>query len=235
MMSSQSPQAQLALSLNLQDNCTFESYFAGPNNENIKMIQAQLDKAGESFIYLWGKKGVGCSHLLQAACHQTKLKNQSALYLSLNAEQDPKDVFQDLERLDLVCLDDIEFVAGQKDWEEALFHLYNRLRDANKKLMVASSQPPKGLAIQLPDLHSRLQWGVSVQIKALDDEALVAAMQLRAKQRGIVLSTEVCDFIIKRVNRSMSSLYQVLTRLDELSLTMKRNLTIPFVKMVLDL
>ena len=231
----QHQQAQLALSLNLKDNCTFESYFAGPNADNIKIIQSLLSSEGDRFIYIWGKRGVGCSHLLQAACHYANQQSLSSVYLSLDINENPQEMFQDLERLDLVCLDDIQQIAGHPEWETAVFHLYNRLKDAKKKLIVAGNQPPKGLNIQLPDLLSRLQWGVAFQIFSLEDDELVAALQLRAKQRGIILSTEVCEFIIKRVNRSMSSLYQILTKLDELSLTMKRNLTIPFVKMVLGL
>jgi len=228
-------QTQLALSLNLKDDCTFESYVSGSNAENIQVIQKILSTPEDAFIYLWGKKGVGCSHLLQAACHYVTLQCKASFYIALSPSQDPAKVFQNLERTDLVCLDDLEAVAGLPVWEEALFHLYNRLKDAKKKLIVAANTPPKGLEIKLPDLHSRLQWGVSFQIFSLDDHELVSALQLRAKQRGIMLSTEVCEFIIKRVNRSMSSLYQILEKLDKLSLTMKRNLTIPFVKMALNL
>jgi DnaA family protein len=228
-------ETQLALSLNLKDDCTFESYVSGSNANNILVIQKILSTLEDAFIYLWGKKGVGCSHLLQAACHYVSLQHKASFYISLDPSMDASSVFQNLERTDLVCLDNLERVAGLPDWEEALFHLYNRLKDAKKKLIVAANMPPKGLAIKLPDLHSRLQWGVSFQIFSLEDNDLVSALQLRAKQRGITLSKEVCEFIIKRVNRSMSSLYQILEQLDELSLTMKRNLTIPFVKMVLKL
>lgn len=225
---------QLPLGLHLKDDCTFESYFPGPNVHIINIVQRTLLQPEDGFIYLWGRKGVGCSHLLQAACHFVAMHEQASFYLPLT-KQLKKDVLADLERTDLVCLDDLENIAGDSGWEEAIFDLYNRIKSSKKKLIIAAKQPPKGTQIALMDLRSRLEWGIALQVQELEDHDLVQALQLRAKKRGMQIHEEVAEFIINRVTRSMFSLYLILDELDVASLKLKRKITIPFVKKILRL
>lgn len=225
---------QLALELQLRDDCTFESYYPGPNAHIISIIKRSVLQPEDAFIYLWGRKGAGCSHILQAACHYATVHQMSSLYLPLNKNLSTDD-FQDLERTDLVCLDDLENIESDPALEEAIFDLYNRIKSSKKKLIIAATQPPKGTKIQLMDLRSRLEWGVACQVHSLSEEDLVQAVLLRAEKRGIQISKEVIEFIIHRVTRSMKSLYVLLEQLDFASLKHKRNITIPFVKKILKL
>lgn len=233
-MSNDASENQLPLAISLQDNCTFESYFPGPNAHIINIIKQAIAQNEDAFIYLWGREGVGCSHLLQAACHYATELGQSALYLPLN-KQIRTGFFQDLERTDLICLDNLDAVTGDPILEEALFDLYNRLKASKKKMLIAAKQPPKGAKIQLADLRSRLEWGIACQVHVLSEGELVKAVLLRAEQRGIVISREVVEFIINRVTRSMGALYALLETLDRAQLKHKRHLTIPFVKKILRL
>lgn len=223
---------QLPLGLHLKDDCTFDSYFPGPNLHVINIIQRTLLQPEDAFIYIWGRKGVGCSHLLQAACHFSTTHEKASFYLPLT-KQLHLDVLDDLERTDLVCLDNLENIAGDPKWEEAIFDLYNRIKISNKKLIIAAKQPPKGTEIALMDLRSRLEWGIALQIHELQDRDLVHALQLRAQKRGMQIHEEVAEFIINRVTRSMFSLYLILDELDVASLKLKRKITIPFVKKIL--
>ena len=225
---------QLPLELHLRDDCTFESFYPGKNTHIISIIKKFILQSGDGFIYLWGRTGVGCSHLLQASCHFATLHQLSSVYLCLQPRLNLS-IFTDLERTDLICLDGLETIAGNETWEEALFDLYNRVKSNGKKMMIASKQPVKGAGIQLQDLQSRLEWGIAMQVQPLEDDALIGALQLRAQQRGMEIHNDVAEFIIHRVARSMGQLYAILEILDEASLRLKRKITIPFVKKILSL
>lgn len=226
--------AQLPLGVGLRDDATFANFLPRGNAALVSALQAQLDADGEAFIYLWGGEGSGRSHLLQAACHEAGARDKRALYLPLHdLGHFPPHMLEDAERLDLVVIDDIEAVIGRKRWEEALFHGFNRLRDAGKRLVIAATAPPRQLDVKLPDLASRLTWGVTFQIQRLDDDGRFEALQLRARARGMQLPDEVARYILHRGPRRLSELFDALERLDRASLSAQRKLTIPFVKQAL--
>ncbi|MGD9593127.1 MAG: DnaA regulatory inactivator Hda [Candidatus Berkiella sp.] len=227
---------QLPLSIGLRDDCTLETFYTGDNLQMKNHLRHIAKGKGEQFTYLWGKEGVGRTHLLQGVCNDASRLGINAVYLPL-AElraNSPK-LLEGLERLNVVCIDDIDAISGDSAWEEALFHLYNRLKALNHHLVVAALSPPALLSIQLADLKSRLAWGITYHIQPLDDDQLVAALQLRAKQRGLELSKEVGLFLMRRAMRAMPHLYELLDQLDRASLAAQRRLTIPFVKSVLDI
>lgn len=236
MVNKELPLQQLPLGLALKDDCTLETYYPGANDLALWQIKQMAQGKGEQFAYVWGREGVGRTHLLQGACHYVSRFLKTAFYFSLaNPSSISLKILEGLERIDLVCIDDIEAIAGMSEWEEALFHLFNRIRNANHRLLIAANCPPKALKIKLSDLNSRLMWGSIYQLHPLDDEQLIAALQLRAKQRGLELNTEVGAFLIKRCIRKMPVLYDMLEKLDKASLAAQRRLTIPFVKSVLGL
>lgn len=229
---------QLSLSVNLNDDATFDNFYAPAQTHNAMVVQglrAQLDGSGEAFIYLWGAPGCGLTHLLQAACHQAQAMGLAVQYLPLRdlVGYAPDELFAGLEDLDLVCLDCLPTVAGRPDWELAIFNLYNRLREQGKRLLVAAEHSPRELTISLADLRSRLQWGITYQVHSLGDDDKQQALQLRARARGLELGDEVAQYIIQRLPRDTNELFWQLQRLDHASLTEQRKLTIPFVKKVL--
>ena len=111
-----------------------------------------------------------------------------------------------------------------------MFHLFNRLRDSGRRLLIAASQSPRELPVKLPDLKSRLTMALVFQMRGLSDEDKLRALQLRASRRGLHLTDEVGHFILTRGTRSMSALFELLERLDQASLQAQRKLTIPFLK-----
>ncbi|MGI9275963.1 MAG: DnaA regulatory inactivator Hda [Endozoicomonas sp.] len=236
-MSYMSLPVQLPLSVQLRDDATFANYFSGQNAALINLLDMDRQVPGmdiEQFIFLYGSTGVGCSHLLQAACHQVDSRQGRSIYLPMEELiHYPSKLLEGMERLQLVCIDDVGAAAGIAEWEEALFDLFNRLRDSQTRLLVAADCPPKALKIQLPDLVSRLSWGLVFQVQPLTDQEKVAALQLRAHLRGLDMSEDVARYIIYRSNRDMGHLFKVLQKLDSASLRAKRKLTIPFVKQVM--
>lgn len=227
--------SQLPLGVGLRDDATFANFFPGANASLMTHLDEQLGEGGEPFLYLWGGEGVGCSHLLQAACHNADAEGKRALYLPLDAlGHFPPDILEEPERLDLLAIDDLQLVVGRKRWEEALFHGFNRLRDAGKRLIIAADRSPRQLEVKLPDLASRLSWGVVFHVQPLDDGQRLAALQLRARVRGMQLPDEVARYILHRGPRQLDRLSEILARLDRESLSAKRKLTIPFVKQALE-
>lgn len=226
---------QLALpDIKLNEEATFSSFCWGENTLLRKELTSMLDGLGESFVYLWGNKGIGKSHLLQAACHALS-PHQSTLYLPLTSLKnwDPA-VLTDLELYDLFCIDDISAIAGMPAFEEALFHLYNRIRDNQKLLIVADTAQPRHSNIKLPDLRSRLSSGLIIQIKELSDPDKIETLSLEARRRGFELPHSVAQFLVNRSARNMHDLYLLLDRLDEASLALQRKITIPFIKTILN-
>lgn len=227
---------QLTLGLSLKDEATFANFYAPKNAEIVTELKKTASGQGEKAVYLCGTRGQGCSHLLQAACHEAYQQQMSSVYLplaqliSLSSE-----VLNGLESLDLVCIDDLHVIAGLPEWEEAIFHLYNRLYDAGGKMIIAANDLPKSIKLQLPDLISRLSWGFVFQLHPLEDNEKLFILIMRANHRGISLSDEVGKYILTHCPRHMGTLFAALDALDKASLAAQRRLTIPFVKEVLEI
>jgi len=227
---------QIPLGIQLRDSASFDNFIPGPNREALAYLRKQTGVEHVPSVYLWGGQGAGKSHLLQAACHEMSRHAEACAYipLQLAAQMSPA-VLDGLEGLALVCIDDVQVIAGQRDWETALFHLINRLRDQDRQLLLCGDRAPVGLPLQLPDLGSRLSWGLVFQLQALDDEDKVRALQRRARDRGLEMSGAVADYLLRRCPRDMGSLYGMLARLDQAALAAQRRLTIPFIREFLDL
>lgn len=226
---------QLTLSVTVRDDARFANFFAGPNAQVVYSIQDQWREMGEPFIYLWGSQGVGCSHLLQAACHYAEGLGHKAVYLPLSelVSYDPS-IFENLESLQLVALDDLDAITGKPEWEVALFHLFNRLRDSGTRMLVAAKEAPRNSGVLLPDLQSRLSWGITYQLESMADEEKIKALLLRARVRGLNVSEEVGRYILTRGPRDLTGLFDLLAELDQASLSAQRKLTKPFVKELLN-
>ncbi len=223
--------AQLALPVHLQDDATLENFLFGDEVAPLRgLLEDQTGMEGEPSIYLYGPQGSGRSHLLQAACQA--LPGGDAVYLPLEQLQGmaPDHVLDGVEALSRVCLDNVHAVAGDSDWEQALFHFINRARERGCRLLFSADAAPRQLPITLPDLGSRLSWGIVFQLKAPDDTRKLEIMRFRAGRRGIALDDDAARYILSRAPRSMAALMEVLERLDQDSMAMQRPLTIPFIK-----
>lgn len=224
---------QLPLGIRLKDGNTFGNFISGPNSEVLAYLHEQL--CDGVAVYLWGVAGTGKTHLLQAACHEAVKADLRSAYVPLTCWRELSvELLQGLEAVDLVCIDDVAAIAGQAEWEAALFHLYNRLRDVGGRLLISGTLPPVSLPLALPDLRSRLAWGMVFQLQALDDEEKLAGLRQRARARGLDLPEKVGRYLLQRCPRDMTSLFRLLDSLDRASLAAQRRLTIPFIKEVMD-
>ncbi len=228
--------SQLVLPLRLADHAVFASFYAQGNESLVATLrELAVDAAGLDGhgCWLWGAVSTGKTHLLQAVCDQA---GDRSVYIPLStfAASGPA-ILDGLASRELVCIDDIETVAGDADWETALFDLCNQLSDAGGQLIVAASMAPRECPIGLADLASRLSRLPVFHVHELDDEQRVTALQLRATHRGLDLPGETARYLLKRSRRDMASLYGLLDKLDFEALRAQRRLTVPFVRDVLKL
>lgn len=200
--------------------------------------RASLEQAAEASlehnIFLAGPQGSGKTHLLRAAVSHGLALGRSAVYVPL-ARMAPMlpDMLEGFERHDVICLDDVQAVAGSAEAEVAMFHFYNRAKEAGARLVFSASGMPASLSIQLPDLVSRLEQSVRFTLDVLDETGKRQVLLLRARQRGLELDEAAMDYLFTRVSRDLHALSRILDRLDHASLAAQRRLTIPFIKTVL--
>lgn len=220
---------QLPLAVRLRDFAVFDTFEPGPNGAIVALLQ-DPSAAGPA-AWIWGPPGSGKTHLLQAAC----AASPAAAYLPagelLGAGPAVLDGWDDRA---LVCIDDIDRLAGKADWELAAFTLFNRLWERGGRLVVSAASAPAATHFSLPDLHSRLAWGGAFRLEPLSDEDRVAALRRRARHRGLELPPESARYLLRRLPRDMRELCGWLDTLDVASLAAGKRLTLPFVKSVIE-
>ncbi len=224
-------QDQIPLPLKLQEDFSFEHFIA---DENALIIES-LKNASEPFIFLWGDAGTGKTQLLQATCqYQTQL-GKTAAYLPLQELQvfSPQ-ILDGMGNIDLICLEDIELVCGNTQWEEALFNLFNQLRLTGGRLVISSNTSPQQSNVRLNDLKSRLCSGLPLNLKPLSDEGTIKALQAHADKLGLELKHDMAKYLVNHYARDLPNLWSLLDTLNQASLIAKRKLSIPFIKNTLN-
>ena len=225
---------QLPLALRWPAHQRFDCFVPGQNGVAIDLLRSSAVAAGSSWIYLTAPAGSGRTHLLIAACSAASDAGRSAQYLSMAALRVPRaDAIRGFGGSDLLAIDDLDAISGERDAEHALFDLYNRCRAEGTLLLFAAGAPPAQLGIGLPDLVSRLSACTQVALKPLDEEARRTLFRDRALARGIELDDGVLDWLFARTRRDVGSLLDVLERIDRASLAAQRRVTVPFLRTLL--
>ncbi len=198
---------------------TLDNFVVGRNVELIAALRQAAAGATEvRAVYLWGEKGSGKSHLLQAMAVQSA--GQHAHY-AVRAVP---------EAAGVVAVDDVEALDGAA--QIALFELYNRMREQGGLLLVSGTQAPAHLGLR-DDLRTRLGWGLVYQVHALSDEEKAEALRQHAGARGFELPHEVTQYLLRHGRRDLPSLLLVLDALDEHCLRLKRAASVPLLKEVM--
>jgi len=231
---------QFTLAVTLPDDETLQSFYGADSSPAVAYIRQYLQPETANSgkpqppVFVFGASGSGKSHLLYAACVQAQELGLTSQLLALDefAQYSPR-MLDNLEQLDLVCLDNIGAVAGDSHWQVALFDLYNRLAEHGKKLIIVADDQPTALGFTLPDLVSRLQACTVFQLRLLSDDDKQKLLQQKARVRGLDLPDEVARYLLNRQHRDIRALVDTLDILDKASMVHQRRLTIPFVKDVL--
>ena len=226
--------AQLPLALRFPPDQRFETFVAAPEGALAQLRALARGEQAAGSVYIAGPASTGKSHLLLAVCAEAEAAGRRTAYLPLAVAagrlREAMDAFEDA---DLVALDGLEVVAGNRDDEVALFDAHNRARDAGRSLLYAARTIPDSLDLVLPDLRSRLSQSARIALEPLDDRGRAEVLRLRAQRRGLQLDEAAIEWLLRRVDRDLVSLTALLDRLDRESLAAQRRLTVPFLRSVL--
>ncbi len=220
---------QLPLSVSLEDGSTFANFYVQPGSANELALNAVQGAGAGEHIYLWGERGSGCSHLLQAGVRSSR---GQGIYLPLDvlSAESPSDVLASLDHCDLLALDSLDAVIGNPEWSEQLFYLYNRILEREAVLLVAAECAPAELTCALADLQSRLTSMQTHYLRSADDPGKIELMKLRARNRGFELPDTVGHYLLRHYSRDIRDQIGFLEKLDRRSLVAQRGLSIQLVK-----
>lgn len=221
---------QLPLSLRLHPTKRLSDFIPGNNAAVLAAITSLLNNS-ESQLFLWGPACSGRTHLLLGACAVAEDQGLRVAYLPLlERDQLSIDLLEGMEHLDLLAFDDVQGIAQDPQWELAVFNLYNRAREQSARILCAADTGPATLALALPDLRTRLAWGLTLQLQPLDDADKQQLLEQAAALRGMDLSAGVAHYMLTHCQRDLSNLIQLLDDLDLASLAAKKKLTLHFVR-----
>jgi len=247
---------QLPLGVRIPDRAVFESYFSGQANaqavEHAMRIASGVAASGpdgttarggvsgagrevgtQAVTWLCGPTSVGKTHLLQAIVARASTRGRAGYFPLIELAPLGVGVLEGLTSLDCICLDDLDQVAGQLDWEKTLFGLLREIQERDSSLVVSAKAPPALLPWSLRDLGSRFTAAAIFQLHELDEDDQQKALQLHAHVRGFELPDDTARWLQRRFPRDMRTLYSLLDTLDEAALVAQRRLTVPFIRSVL--
>jgi DnaA-homolog protein len=224
---------QIPLGMRVADRAVFASFLPGHNAEALEHLQQLSGGAACGLTWVCGPEGSGKTHLLQATCAAASEQLRAGYVPLAEVAALGVGVLEGLPQMQCLCLDDIDRVAGQLEWERGIFGLLREIEDSGARLILAAQAPPALLRFVLADLGSRCAAGAVFQLRLLDEHEQQAALQLRARLRGLELPDETWHWLRKRFPRDMRTLYRLLDTLDEAALTAQRRLTVPFIREVL--
>jgi DnaA-homolog protein len=224
---------QIPLGLRLPDRAVFASFLPARNAEALAHARRIAAGAAAGLSWLCGPPAAGKTHLLQAICAAASAR-AAAGYLPLaELASLGVGVLEGVPQLACLCIDDVDALAGRLEWERALFGVLREIEDAGGALVLAAAAPPALLPWALPDLGSRCAAAAVLQLRPLDEGEQQAALQLRARLRGVELPAATLRWLQRHFPRDMRSLYELLDTLDVAALAAQRRLTVPFIREVL--
>lgn len=220
------------LELSLNPKCTFQTFVVGSCNQFAHAAaQAVADAPGKTYnpLYIYGGVGLGKTHLMHAIGHAVKEKNKYLRLSYISAEKfmnelinsiryDKAQTFREKYRsIDVLLMDDIQFMAGKERTQEEFFHTFNALYDKQKQIVISSDCPPREIPTLEERLHSRFEWGLIADMEPPDLETKVAILKRKADLDGVALPDDVAFFIAGKVKSNIRELEGSLVRLIAIS------------------
>ncbi|MFH1387170.1 MAG: chromosomal replication initiator protein DnaA [bacterium] len=236
------------LNLYLNARYTFENFVVGHGN---RFAHAAAGAVAESPataynpFFLYGGVGLGKTHLMQAIGNRVVLKNPNAKILYTTSEtftneliasirEDKTIQFRNKYRnIDVLMVDDVQFIAGKERTQEEFFHTFNALYESNKQIVLSSDRPPKEMLTLEERLRSRFEWGLTADVQAPDFETRIAILQKKAEISGVVVSDEVLAHIAAKIVSNIRKLEGALIRVVAFASLSGKEIDLPLVEAVL--
>jgi len=204
---------------------TFDNFVVSPSNRlAYAAARSVAQKPGASYnpLFIYGGVGLGKTHLMQAIYQLAQTENIKALYVS--AEQFTNEFVSAIQakstaefrhkfrHVDMLLIDDIQFISGKEQTEESFFHTFNELHNANHQIVLASDRPPKSMPHIGDRLCSRFEWGLIADIQPPDFDTRLAILKAKAKQQEVEVALDVLEFIAQRIRQNIRELEGSLNR-----------------------
>ncbi|MFH1691877.1 MAG: chromosomal replication initiator protein DnaA [Candidatus Omnitrophota bacterium] len=232
----------------LNPRYTFENFIVGPSNRFTHAacvaIAASPAKAYNP-LFIYGKVGLGKTHLMQAICHRIKQKNPSARFYFTPSEKFTNELINAIQNrstqkfrekfrnVDVLLIDDIHFIANKEATQEEFFHTFNALYDNHKQIIISSDRPPKEIQKLEERLVSRFGWGLVADIQFPDLETRIAILKKKIENEAIKISDNIIYFIADAIKTNIRELEGALVRVIAYALLQEEELTLEMTKTVL--
>ena len=186
-------------------------------------------------LFLYGIAGTGKSFLLQSLCNYYTDNKKTSLYIPLNEVKEYESNFMDsLEELDLICIDEVDSIAGDDNWEVAIFNLINNCLITKCRLIFCSRLNPSSINFNLKDLFSRIKRIDHVELFPVREHNLRDALKFITNLRSLEMGDSEIDYLMTHSTRSVTNILEIIEELDQLSLKLKRRITIPLIKELIE-
>jgi len=225
---------------------TFDSFVVGANNRLAHAAsQAVAENPAHAYnpLFLYGGVGLGKTHLLQAIGHEAARNHLNILYVS--SEEFTNDLINAIRRhdtssfrdkyrtIDVLLIDDIQFIAGKESTQEEFFHTFNTLHGQEKQVVISSDRPPKAMVTLEERLRSRFEWGLIVDVQPPELETRIAILRFKAEQAGRVVPDVILESVARKIQSNIRELEGALTRILAFSDLSGKPLTLELAELAL--
>ena len=222
---------------------TFEAFVVGSGNRMAHaaaMSVAEMPADRYNPLFLYGGSGLGKTHLLHAIGHAARARGLQVCYVTSETftnemiasirSQSTDDFRNKYRHVDMLLMDDVQFISGKESTQEEFFHTFNQLHGSNRQIVLTSDRPPKMMVTLEDRLRSRFEWGLMCDIAPPDLETRMAILQTKSAQRQASIPQDVIEFVAKQVQSNVRELEGALTRLIATSEMTGRPVSVQFAR-----